>query len=823
MSTESPIGLWNRFEKLADCFPDSLAITDRDGKQVSYEELVERARDFAFGSISLSGPVIALRIADPLEQIIGILASLRADQPYWVVPEHLSDEETAQYLDALEPSVGVAVAYLTSGSTGKSRLMRRTASQVLNRYKIYADECHFSKRDSFALLGHPGFVAVESELFGALLTGGSLHLVDSSNLSFHEFSLWVRNEKITILHPPVPFFEAWRRSWNKEDHFPSVRCLLLGGGGLSAGSLRGLWDHFHGDAIIHHRFSSTETGPVARNIIRKGDDFAKGAKIPLGFPYPFIEWELDERSGDDGELLVKSPEISPDAKLDAEGYFHTRDWISISRSGEWSFLGRDDGIVKIRGFRVHSSKITDALVALPGVVVASTIVNGEDSLTRRLVGFVELEPSSTLSTGVIQTELGKILAPWARPHQIIILTSIPRTANGKVDSQRLRQYINENAPTSGSFDDEIDQLKALWISSSRWIGDIDPNVNLDDQGGDSIVILSFLDAIEKSVGIELSQSDFVENGTIADLAQLLSARKKGEGVSPATSKLLNRSGFPIMVCLPVSGDPTLRYWEFAKELDGVFSVYVLMPRGLTGNHPPDRSLPDQVAYYSGLIEDKFPGEAVTLCGLSIGGVTAYAIASRGKLEIRHLVLLDPQLTKIDRRHRRRSSQPSQTTRAFSFLKRHRGNLRRALHDHRYQIRNELHYRSLAHLHQVRDVLKHRVGFFLKGHRNLFLARCWWLFHRKGGSQTFPINLREAYFLHLNLRARDRFDPPSYDGSVHFIATNGFFNEGAEQRIKPWEKLCTNLQVSHVDTDHMRICAPPFVQESARLVSEFIPK
>lgn len=823
MSYESPIDLWNRFEELADRFPDSLAVSDRDGNQFSYGELARQTGEFALDSFSCPSAVVALRISDPFEQIVGIFASLRADQPYWVVPEHLSDEETAHYLDALQPSPGAAVAYLTSGSTGKSRLIRRTASQILTRYEVYADECHFAARDRFALLGHPGFVAVESELYGALLTGGSLHLVDASNRSASEFSSWVRDEEITVLHPPVPFFESWRKSWSSEDRFPSIRCLLLGGGGLSAQSLSGVWDHFKKDAMIHHRYSSTETGPVARNIICRDDDFAEGSKIPLGIPYPFIEWKLRDRSGDDGELLVKTPEISPDAKLDPEGYFHTRDWISIFRSGEWGFLGRDDGIVKIRGFRVHSSRITDALLALPGVALASTIVNGEDALTRRLIGFVELEPSSTLSSGAIQSELEKLLAPWARPHQIIVLPSIPKTANGKIDSQRLRQYSEETAPTSGSFDDEADQLKALWISSSRWIGDIDPEVDLTDQGGDSIVIISFLDAVEKSVGIELSQSDFVENSTIAELAQLLSARKKDEGGPPVSSKLLNRTGFPPMVCLPVSGDPTLRYWEFAKELDGIFSVHVIMPYGLTGSHRPHRSIADQVTYYSGLIEEKFPGEAVTLCGLSIGGITAYAIASQGTLEIRHLVLLDPQLTSIERRHRRTSSQPSQISRALSFLTRHRGDLRRALRDHRYQIRNELRYGTLARLHQARDVLKHRVGFSLKGHRNLFLARCWWLFHQKDNSQTFPINLREAYFLHLNLKARNCFDPSSYDGSVHFVATNGFFNEGAELRSKPWKKLCANLKVSFVDTDHMRICAPPFVKETARLVSEFTPK
>ena len=758
-----------------------------------------------------------------MQQIVGILASLRADRAYWVVPEHLSDEEMARYLDGIQPSQGAAVAYMTSGSTGRSRLLRRTTGQILTRYEIYAEECEFSSRDRFALMGHPGFVAVESELYGALLTGGSLHLVDASDLSSSRFSDWVREEEISVLHPPVPFFETWRKSWGGADRFPSVRCLLLGGGGLSAGSLGGIWNHFHEEAIIHHRYSSTESGPVARNIIRKEDDFEGKARIPLGHPYPFVEWMLADNSVDEGPLLIRSPEISPDAKRDAEGYFSTGDWISVMRSGEWEFLGRDDGIVKIRGFRVHSSKITDALLSLPEVASACAIVNGEDTLTKRIIGFVELKPSSTRTSGGIQSALESSLSPWERPHQVIVLASIPKTANGKVDVQRLRQYIEETAPTSGSFDNEMDQVKALWISSARWIGDIDPDVDLADQGGDSIVILSFLDAVEKSTGIELSQSDFIQHRTIAELADLLSARKKERGVSPVTSRLLNRSGFPPMVCLPVSGDPTLRYWEFAKELDGVFSVHVLMPRGLTGSHRPLGSILDQADYYGELIEEKFPGMEVTLCGLSIGGLTAYAIASQGQLAIRHLVLLDPQLRRMKSRARRKTSQPSRVSRALSFLKRNRGDLRGALHNQRYQIRNELYYGNLARLHQARDFLKYRVGFALKGRCNLFVARCWWLSHREDDSRTFPINLREAYFLHLNLKARSRFQPAKYDGPVHFVATNGFYNEGPELRVEPWRKLCKNLQVSHVDTDHMRICAPPFVKETARLVGEFNPE
>ena len=817
MFQETPSSLWAAIEESAGRNPDSIAIVSQEGTQISFRELSERIRQFSLPSHHESSGVMALQIPDPLEQLTGMLAALRANRAYWVVPDSLNHSEVDSYLSNLQPNAQASVAYLTSGSSGKSKLLRRTARQILTRYELYSEECSFSSGDRFCLMGHPGFVAAESEIFGALLSGASLHLVLPNSLSPREFTQWIQREKISILHPPVPFFEAWKQCWGETEHFPSLRCLLLGGGRLSTHSVQDLLKHFSDEALVHHRYSSTETGPIARTILLFDDDLPDATSVPLGSPYPFVEWKQSDQY--EGELLIRSPELSPDASVDADGYFRTNDWISVSSDGIWQFEGRQDGIHKIKGFRVHTQKVEDALRSLPVVSEACVLVVEERDRSR-LIGFVSGNGQVLLSAAHIQSQLEEKLTLWERPNQVIIIDSIPKTSTGKIDRVQLRNFVSEASPAALNFDRVSDQLKALWISCSKWIGEIDPETDLLSQGGDSITVISFLNAIQQTMAIEISQSDFVQHSSISALGDFLSTKTTGLSAGSDSPKLLNRPGFPPLVCLPVSGDPTLRYWELARALDGILSVYVLMPKGLTGDARPLHSIDEQVEYYSRQVAKHFGDQPIHLCGLSIAGITAHAIACGNSLSLTSLILLDSQLNRFKRKHSRNTTKQSDVARIIDFLRRNRKDLKTAIHKHRYQIRNEIRFGTLAKVHQVRDLVRHQIGFRIKNRWILLLAQGWWKFYVDSAARTFPIAWRDAYFLHQNLKARRSYDPKPYPGTSLLITTNGFHNEGPEMRSAPWKILCSGLNTAHVETDHTRVCAVPYVRETANLISDF---
>ncbi len=813
--SQKPTDIWATFESRIQQNPDADAVVCASGATISYQALGDLILQFDLGCFEKKKGIVALTTSDPLEQIAGIWAAIAQGCGYWVVPGDFGIDEINEYLNSIpDLETDVAAAYLTSGSSGKSKLIRRTQEQIRLRVDAYSEECHFNQKDRFALTTHPGFVAAESEVFGSLLSGGSLHLLDPRTMSSLQFSKAIRERAITILHPPIPFFESWRAGWDPSDSFPSLRCLLFGGGKLPTESVRGIWSHLSNDAMIHHRFSSTEAGPISRFILRSDQVYPASDRLPVGIPYSFVDWKLSNPDEGGSELLLKSPGLSPDAELDADGYFHTRDQIGQGQGGEWHFLGRQDSLVKVRGYRVNMEKVASHIRLIPGVLGACVTLIEDSSRRSRLIGFVEVGPPHPGSSEILKQVMIN-LPDWECPGQIVVLDVIPVTETGKYDTQKLiglAQSQNEGFSPSSSLEDS---LSHLWLSVTGWIGELDRELPLIEQGGDSLAVISFLVAVEKAMNFELSQVEFLQNGSISALARCLSARPENESMRHGSINLLNQGGFKTMVCFPVGGEAGLRYWEFAKELEGEFSVYVLSPHGVDGAHRPFTSVEEQVIYYRGLIEQEFGADPIVLCGLSIGGVAAFAVACSGKLNLDQLVLLDTQLSRSKRGRKQKQSRFS----LFRSLREHRLRIFEYAWQQRYQIRNEIRFGGIRRMHQMRDWIQHELVWSLKDRFRVFLGRAWWIRWRDDG-RRFPIPLRDSYFLDLNRRARAKFHPSVYSGSVHFVATNGFYGEGPDARAAPWKLLCENLTISYVDTDHARICSQPQVQTTAHIIAEY---
>ena len=93
MFQETPSSLWAAIEESAGRNPDSIAIVSQEGTQISFRELSERIRQFSLPSHHESSGVVALQIPDQLEQLTGMLAALRSQRAYWVVPDSLNHSE----------------------------------------------------------------------------------------------------------------------------------------------------------------------------------------------------------------------------------------------------------------------------------------------------------------------------------------------------------------------------------------------------------------------------------------------------------------------------------------------------------------------------------------------------------------------------------------------------------------------------------------------------------------------------------------------------------------------------------------------------------
>jgi len=155
--------------------------------------------------------------------------------------------------------------------------------------------------------------------------------------------------------------------------------------------------------------------------------------------------------GHEGEILARGPECfigyrNPD--LDGEafapgGWFRTGDLGVLDADGYLTVTGRKKDIIIRKGEKISAAEV-EALIARHPAVLAGAVVALPDPATgERACACVELRAGTSLSLaelGGFLLDLG--LARQKLPESLQIVSSLPRTASGKVQKGRLREMIS---------------------------------------------------------------------------------------------------------------------------------------------------------------------------------------------------------------------------------------------------------------------------------------------------------------------------------------------------------------------------------------------
>lgn len=174
--------------------------------------------------------------------------------------------------------------------------------------------------------------------------------------------------------------------------------------------------------------------------------------VPIGRPLMGVQCYVFEASmfkslqpiGAPGELCLGGDQLAQgyyrDAAKTAEKFvtnplngkrmYKTGDLVMWLPCGQLLYLGRNDEMVKVRGFRIELTEVEAALAALGAQAVAVGLNVAKDGL------WAWVTPES-LSPNTLRMELQKTLPQYMVPSRITALSSLPLTPNGKIDKQRL--------------------------------------------------------------------------------------------------------------------------------------------------------------------------------------------------------------------------------------------------------------------------------------------------------------------------------------------------------------------------------------------------
>ncbi|HEY3569257.1 MAG TPA: amino acid adenylation domain-containing protein, partial [Thermoanaerobaculia bacterium] len=432
----------------------------------------------------------------------------------------------------------LAYVLYTSGSTGTPKGVAVSHRSVVRlvRDTHYAT---FGPDEVFLLMTPVSFDPSTFELWGALLNGGRLAILPPGEVTLDGLERAIRGFAVSTLWLTSGLFHL------VVDERPAalapLRQLLAGGDVLSPPHVARLRRELPSLRLIDgygptENTTFTTCGPVGE----QAGDGEPGAAVSIGRPIANTSVLVLGRdlqpvpvgvpgelyAGGDGLALgylgrpgltaaafVPSPFGAPGERL-----YRTGDLVRRLPDGRLDFLGRMDGQVKVRGFRVELGEIEAALASQEEIREAVVVAAREEGRQRRLTAFA-VPRGEARDTAAVMAHLAARLPAWMVPSALIWLEALPLSPTGKVD----RAALLSRAAEGGQEDDltpprnaaeEI--LAAVWrqVLGRERIGVHDGFFRL---GGDSILSIQVV-ARARQAGLVVTPRQIFEEQTIAALA-----------------------------------------------------------------------------------------------------------------------------------------------------------------------------------------------------------------------------------------------------------------------------------------------------------------
>lgn len=482
------------------------------------------------------------------------------------------------------PAAASDLAYLmyTSGSTGKPKGVMVEHRSIIRLVK-HTNYFPFFPDIRLLYTGSPVFDASTFEIWGTLLNGGRLFVVSKDDLM--NVRLLERRMKAWDINA-VWLTAGLCNQWIEENEtmFAGLRWLLVGGEALLPKPINRL-RHAYPSLTILNAYGPTENTtfstsyPIERAFERD---------IPIGKPISNTTcYILDKRGrvqpvGAVGELYVggdgvargywKQEELTrkafvPNPYASAEDREKGRNLV-LYRTGDrgrWlpdgniEYIGRSDGQLKLRGFRIEPGEIEHRLGCYPAVkqcLVVARELHGE----LRLIAYYTSETDEQdIPEERLRAFTAEGLPSYMLPFRYVWLESFPLTVNGKIDRARLPlPEVGRTGQTSepGAATALEQLMEQIWRTVLK-LDHIRKDEYFHALGGHSLHALRIVSLLQKN-GYPVTVNQIFREQTIERLARSLSetfsapdsasvmeARPDTEMASASGKQTYPNNGFPL--------------------------------------------------------------------------------------------------------------------------------------------------------------------------------------------------------------------------------------------------------------------------------------
>ncbi|AYN31632.1 hypothetical protein DUI70_1129 [Streptomyces albus] len=481
------------FEARAAAEPDAVAVVHGE-RTLSYAELDDRADRLARALLDQGarpGERVALLLERSVETVVAVLAVLKAGCAYvpldprhpvrrmeWMLSETgarvllsstevyastelrglpvlLVDGEAAgappgplpEEVRALRHPERLAYVMFTSGSTGVPKGVAVTHRNVAD---MALDPRWREGHAESVLLHSPyAFDASTYELWVPLLSGGRIVVAPPGYLDADLLRALTARHRITGMFLTAALFQLLAE---EPEALAGIGEICVGGEAVSPGAVARVTAACPGTTVVDvygpteaTTYALTHTVdparpasapiPIGRAMSGTRAYVLGPALVPVA---PGVVGELYlagtgvargylGRPGLSAERFVADPFGEPGTRM-----YRTGDLAGWTPEGEVRFVGRADGQVKVRGFRIEPGEIEAALREHPRVAQAVVTAHQDARGERRLVAYAV--PADTgIDVPALRAHLEARLPAHMVPGAVLELPALPLTPNGKID------------------------------------------------------------------------------------------------------------------------------------------------------------------------------------------------------------------------------------------------------------------------------------------------------------------------------------------------------------------------------------------------------
>ncbi|WP_043826400.1 non-ribosomal peptide synthetase [Rhodococcus opacus] len=439
----------------------------------------------------------------------------------------------------------LAYVVYTSGSTGRPKGVAVSHRNVVSLFTGTRDLFRFGDTDVWTMFHSPAFDFSVWELWGALLHGGTLVVVDLDTARTPAaFLALLRRERVTVLsQTPTAFSQLIEATEAAGDSGPTpLRYIVLGGEALDFGQLE-RWYSRRGEhaPVLVNMYGITET-TVHVTHLQLGRALADAAwTSSIGRAIPGLRVSvLDARLhpvpvGVAGELYVAGPQVARGylgragltatrfvADASGDRMYRTGDVVRWRRDGGLDYLGRDDLQIEIRGFRVELGEVEWVLGRCEGVAQAVVTLHEDPVTGPAPAAYVVPEAGAAVDPGAVLEFAATALPSYMVPASVTILARLPLTVNGKLDRAALPVPANDSGAEFVAPGTPAEEAIAVVFAALLGV----PAVGVDDDffalGGNSLVAAKVVARIQSVLGAAVGVRDVFEARTVRSLAARVS-------------------------------------------------------------------------------------------------------------------------------------------------------------------------------------------------------------------------------------------------------------------------------------------------------------